>query len=69
MAQVSVVEASLVEDKPPSVAGSCMIYNSLVDQMVLLPNQIERLVHLQLVCFENVDHAQRVVSSPSLCVP
>ena len=67
MAQVSVVEAFL-EDKPPSVVGSSMIYNSPVDQMVLLPNQIKRLVHLQLVGFENVDHVQRVVSSPLLCV-
>ena len=62
------VEAFL-EDKPPSVVGSCMIYNSLVDQMVLLPNQIERLVHLPLVGSENVDHAQGVVSSPLLRVP
>ena len=68
MAQVSVVEAFL-ENVPRCVVGSYMIYNSLEDQMVLLPNQIERLVHPQRVSSENVDHVQRVVSSPSLCVP
>ena len=67
MALVLVGEAFL-EDVPPSVVGSSMIYNS-ADRMVLLPNQIERSVHLQLVGSENVDHAQRVVSSPLLCVP
>ena len=67
-AQVLVVEAFL-EDVPPSVVGSSMIYNSLADRMVLLPTRIERSVHLQRVGSENVDHAQRVVSSPLLCVP
>ena len=63
------VGEAFLEDVSPSVVGSSMIYNSLADQMVLLPNQIERLVHLQLVGSENVDHAQRVVSSPLRCVP
>ena len=62
MAQVSMVEA-FSQHLPPSTVCSCMIYNSLEDQMVLLPNQIERLVHPQHVGSENVDHAQRVVSS------
>ena len=66
MAQVSVVEAFL-EDVPRCVVCSCMIYNSLEDQMALLPNQIERLVYLQHVGSKNVDHVQRVVSSPLLC--
>ena len=60
---------AFLEDVPASVVGSSMIYTSLADQMVLLPNQIERLVHLQLVGSENVDHAQRVVSSPLPCAP
>ena len=62
------VEAFL-EDVPRCVVGSYMIYNSLVDQMVLLPKRIERPVHPQRVSSENVDHVQRVVSSPSLSVP
>ena len=61
--KVLVVEA-VVGHLPPSVVCSFVIYNSPEDQMVLLPNQIERLVHLQCVGSENVDHVWRVVSSP-----
>ena len=65
--KVLVVEA-FVGQLPPSRECSCMIYNSLEDRMVLLPNPIKRLVHPQLVGSETVDHAQRVVSSPLPCV-
>ena len=68
MAQVSVVEAFL-EGVPRCVVGSYMIYNSLVDQMVLLPKRIERQVHPQHVSSVIVDHKQIVMSSPSPCVP
>ena len=49
---------------PSFVVCQDVIYNLLVFQMVLLPNQIERMVRLQPVDFENVDQFQRVVSSP-----
>ena len=64
--KVLVVEA-FIGHLPPSVMCSFVIYNSPGDQMFLLSNQIEILVHLQCVGSKNVDHVQRVVSSPSLC--
>ena len=67
MPHVSMVEA-FSQHLPPFVVCSYMIYNSLEDQMVLLSNQIGRLVRLQHVSSENVDQLQRVVSSPSLRV-
>ena len=62
--QVFVVEA-FFGHLPLSVVYQVVIYTLLVSRMVLLLNQIERLVYLQHVSFENVDHVQRVVSSPS----
>ena len=67
MAHVLVVEA-FSQHLPPSVVCSYMIFSSLEDWMVVLSNQIKRLAHLQHVGSENVDHVQRVVSSPSLGV-
>ena len=63
------VVGAFLEDVPPSVVGSSMIYNSLADGMVLPPNQTGRLVHPRRVHFGLVDHGQRVVTSPSLCAP
>ena len=66
MALVSMVEA-FSQYLPPSIVCSCMIYNSLEDWMVMLPNQIERLVHPPLLGSETVDHAEGGVITLVVC--